>query len=83
MHPALITFAEEIDKGNYAGGESSLAMNQSGLALLIRATEAQGVPFAALDSLKTLVDRQVDEGHGTLSLARAVESFASQRFARN
>ena len=58
-------------------------MNQSGLATLIRASEAQGVPFAALDSLKTLVDRQVDDGHSTLSLARAVESFASQRFARN
>jgi 3-hydroxyisobutyrate dehydrogenase-like beta-hydroxyacid dehydrogenase len=75
MNPALITFAEEIDKGNYAGGESSLAMNQSGLALLIRATEAQGVPFAALDSLKALVDQQVALGNGEESLARAVESF--------
>jgi 3-hydroxyisobutyrate dehydrogenase-like beta-hydroxyacid dehydrogenase len=84
MHPALVTFAEEIDNGNYAGGESSLAMNQSGLAMLIRATEAQGVPFAALHSLKALVDQQVVDGHGEESLARAVESFrgvASQRFA--
>lgn len=84
MHPALVTFADEIDSGNYAGGESSLAMNQSGLAMLIRATETQGVPFAALDELKALVDRQVADGHGEESLARAVESFsgvASQRFA--
>jgi 3-hydroxyisobutyrate dehydrogenase-like beta-hydroxyacid dehydrogenase len=84
MHPALVTFAEEIDNGNYAGGESSLAMNQSGLAMLIRAAEAQGVPFAALDELKALVDRQVADGHGEESLARAVESFrgvASQRLA--
>lgn len=76
MYPALHTFAEQIDSGSYAGGESSLAMNQSGLALLIRATETQGVPFAALDSLKALVDRQVADGHGEESLARAVESFA-------
>ncbi|GAA3639708.1 NAD(P)-binding domain-containing protein [Lentzea roselyniae] len=84
MHPALVTFAEEIDNGNYAGGESSLAMNQSGLAMLIRAAETQGVPFAALDELKALVDRQVADGHGEESLARAVESFrgvASQRLA--
>ncbi len=82
MHPALVTFADEIDSGTYAGGESSLAMNQSGLATLIRATEAQGVPFAGLDSLKALVAQQVAEGHGAESLARTVESFvASQRLA--
>ncbi|WP_143035844.1 hypothetical protein [Lentzea fradiae] len=50
-----------------------------------RATEAQDVPFAALGSLKALVDHQVAAGHGTDSLARAVESFeavAAQRLAR-
>ncbi len=85
MHPALVRFAEEVDSGNFAGGESSLAMNQSGLGMLVHATEAQGVPFAALGSLKALVDQQVAEGHGAESLARVVESFgtvASQRFAR-
>ncbi|MDX8036299.1 NAD(P)-binding domain-containing protein [Lentzea sp. BCCO 10_0856] len=85
LQPALVTFAEEIDSEKYGTEESSLAMNQSGLATLIRATEAQGVPFAALDSLKALVDQQVAEGHGALSLARAVESFSvvSPRFARS
>lgn len=77
LQPALTTFAEEIDGESYAGGESSLAMNQSGLATLIRAAGAQGVPFAALDSFKALVDRQVDAGRGQESLARAVESFVS------
>lgn len=81
MHPALVTFAEEIDGANYDNAESSLAMNQSGLATLIRATKAQGVPFAALDSLKALVDRQVDEGHDAASLARAVESFVGSTAA--
>ena len=75
LHPALVTFAEEIDSGNYASGESSLAMNQTGLAMLIRAAEAQGAPFAALGELKALVDRQVDAGRGEESFARAVESF--------
>ncbi|MFD4642794.1 NAD(P)-dependent oxidoreductase [Lentzea sp. NPDC058436] len=83
LQPALTTFAEEIDGGSYSGGESSLAMNQSGLATLIRAAGAQGVPFAGLDAVKALVDRQVADGRGEESLARAVESFsvASQRFA--
>jgi 3-hydroxyisobutyrate dehydrogenase-like beta-hydroxyacid dehydrogenase len=75
LQPALTTFAEEIDGGSYSAGESSLAMNQSGLDVLIRAATAQGVPFAALDAVKVLVDRQVDAGHGEDSLARAVESF--------
>ncbi|MGW6449469.1 NAD(P)-dependent oxidoreductase [Lentzea sp. NPDC055074] len=75
LQPALGTFAEEIDASDYAGGESSLAMNQSGLATLIRAAEAQGVPFAGLEAVKALVDRQVDGGRGQESFARAVESF--------
>ncbi|WP_434452739.1 NAD(P)-dependent oxidoreductase [Lentzea sp. E54] len=83
LQPALATFAEEIDGASYDSAESSIAMNRSGVATLIRATEAQGVPFAALDAFKALVDRQVDEGHGEASLSRVVESFGlvSQRFA--
>lgn len=50
-------------------------MNQSGLDTLIRAAQAQGVPFAGLEAFKALVDRQVAEGRGEESLARAVESF--------
>ncbi|MEV6718202.1 NAD(P)-binding domain-containing protein [Lentzea sp. NPDC051208] len=75
LHPALSTFAAEIDGASYGNAESSLAMNQTGLAMLIRAAAAQGVPFAALDSLKALVDQQVDAGRGQESLARAVESL--------
>ncbi|HUQ54308.1 NAD(P)-dependent oxidoreductase [Lentzea sp.] len=84
LQPALVTFAGEIDRGDFAAGESSLAMNQTGLAMLIRATEAQGVPFAALESFKELVDVQVGQGRGGESLARVVESFGvvSQRGAR-
>ncbi|MCR3746470.1 NAD(P)-dependent oxidoreductase [Lentzea californiensis] len=83
LHPALSTFAAEIDGERYDNAESSLAMNQTGLGMLIRATTAQGVPFAALDSFKALVDQQVDAGRGEESLARAVESLGvvSQRFA--
>ncbi|MFD4672424.1 NAD(P)-dependent oxidoreductase [Lentzea sp. NPDC058450] len=75
LQPALTTFAAEIDASRYDNAESSLAMNQSGLATLVKAARAQGVPFAGLDAVKALVDRQVDSGRGQESLARAVESF--------
>lgn len=75
MFPALSTFAKEIDDRDYSTEESSLAMNQSGLATIIAASESQGVPAATLIPLKELIDQQVTAGHGTASLARTVESL--------
>jgi 3-hydroxyisobutyrate dehydrogenase-like beta-hydroxyacid dehydrogenase len=75
LFPALSTFAKEIDDKEYSTEESSLAMNQSGLATIIRASQSQGVPAAMLDPLRDLIDQQVAAGHGADSLARAVESL--------
>lgn len=75
--PALTTFAEEIDRGGYTGGESSLAMNQAGLSTIIRASRALDVPPDTLLPIKDLIDRQIAAGHGAASLSRAVESFRS------
>ncbi|MCE6999250.1 NAD(P)-binding domain-containing protein [Saccharothrix sp. S26] len=75
LFPALSTFAREIDEEDYSTKDSSLAMNQSGLATIIRASQAQGVPATTLVPLKDLIDRQVAAGHGAASLARAVESL--------
>lgn len=75
LYPALDTFAGEIDSGRYAGGESSLDMNRSGLGTVIEASESQGVPADLLVPLKALIDRQVAAGYGADSLARAVESI--------
>ncbi|TDD23380.1 NAD(P)-dependent oxidoreductase [Nonomuraea diastatica] len=75
--PALTTFAGEIDSGDYTTEESNLAMNQAGLDTIISASTSQGVPAALLLPLKELIDQQVTAGHGTASLARAVESLRS------
>ncbi|WAL64904.1 NAD(P)-binding domain-containing protein [Amycolatopsis cynarae] len=75
LFPALSTFANEIDNEDYTTEESSLAMNQSGLATITRASESQGVSAATLLPLKELIDQQVAAGHGAASLARTVESF--------
>jgi 3-hydroxyisobutyrate dehydrogenase-like beta-hydroxyacid dehydrogenase len=73
--PALSTFAEEIDSGDYATNESNLAMNRAGLATIIQASKSQGVSDATLVPLKALIDQQVAAGHGAASLARVVESL--------
>ena len=75
VFPALSTFAEEIDRGEYTTEESSLDMNRAGLATILRAGESSGVAAPTLLPLKDLVDRQVAEGHGAESLARVVESL--------
>lgn len=76
--PALSTFAEEIDSGDYTTDESSLDMNAAGLATIIQASESLGVLASTLTPLKKLIDQQVDAGHGAASLARVVELFRSK-----
>ncbi|PSL55943.1 3-hydroxyisobutyrate dehydrogenase-like beta-hydroxyacid dehydrogenase [Saccharothrix carnea] len=75
IFPALSMFADEIDRGDYATEESSLDMNRSGLATILRASASLGVAAPTLQPFQDLVDRQVAEGHGAASLARVVESF--------
>ncbi|MBL1090638.1 MULTISPECIES: imine reductase family protein [Streptomyces] len=77
LFPALATFAEEIDSGDYTTGESSLAMNATGLETIIRASQTQGIPASTLAPLKALIDRQVAGGHGSESLARVAELLLS------
>lgn len=77
VFPALATFADEIDGGDYTTEESSLAMNQSGLATVIAASTSLGIPASLLFPLRELIDQQVAAGHGAASLARAVESLRS------
>jgi 3-hydroxyisobutyrate dehydrogenase-like beta-hydroxyacid dehydrogenase len=72
---ALPPFAEEIDAGEYGTRTSSLAMNATGLRNILAATEAQGLSTELIAPLLPLFDRQVAEGHGAESLARAVESL--------
>ncbi|WP_051797893.1 NAD(P)-dependent oxidoreductase [Streptomyces sp. NRRL S-337] len=75
--PALATFAEEIDSGDYTSGESSLAMNAAGLQTIIRASQTQAIPAPTLVPLKSLIGRQVAEDHGSESLARVAELLRS------
>ncbi|NYI05522.1 NAD(P)-dependent oxidoreductase [Allostreptomyces psammosilenae] len=76
---ALPEFAASIDSGDYATETSNMDINAVGLANILRATEAQGVPTDLLTPLQALFDRQIEEGHGAASLARTIESLRKPR----
>ncbi|GLF94875.1 NAD(P)-dependent oxidoreductase [Streptomyces yaizuensis] len=72
---ALPGFAREIDSGDYSTDTSSLEMNAAGLDSILAATEAQGLPTDLIAPVRALLATQIAQGHGGLSLARAVESL--------
>lgn len=76
---ALPGFAAEIDSGDYATETSNLDINAVGLANMLTATKAQGIGVDLLTPLQTLFERQIAEGHGAASLARAIESLRAPR----
>ncbi|QKW51001.1 NAD(P)-dependent oxidoreductase [Streptomyces buecherae] len=71
---ALPGFATEIDAGAYATETSNLDINAAGLASILSASQAQGVPTDLLAPLQSLFTDQLTRGHGADSLARAIES---------
>ncbi|MFP3992354.1 NAD(P)-binding domain-containing protein [Streptomyces sp. E11-3] len=72
---ALPGFAQEIDSGDYATETSNMDINAVGLSNILNATRAQGLGTELLAPLQALFERQIDQGHGAASLARAVESL--------
>ncbi|MGW8669208.1 NAD(P)-dependent oxidoreductase [Streptomyces niveus] len=76
---ALPGFAAEIDSGDYTTETSNLDINTVGLANMLTATKAQGIGVDLLTPLQTLFERQIAQGHGSLSLSRAIESLRPPR----
>ncbi|MFD3609806.1 NAD(P)-dependent oxidoreductase [Streptomyces atroolivaceus] len=76
---ALPGFAQEIESGDYATETSNLDINEVGLANILVATRAQGVPVDLLAPLQELFTDQVAQGHGGASLSRTIESLRHRR----
>ncbi|MEV8399635.1 NAD(P)-dependent oxidoreductase [Streptomyces niveus] len=76
---ALPGFAAEIDSGDYTTETSNLDINTVGLANMLTATKAQGIGVDLLTPLQALFERQIAQGHGSLSLSRAIESLRPPR----
>ncbi|WP_030676493.1 NAD(P)-dependent oxidoreductase [Streptomyces sp. NRRL B-1347] len=72
---ALPAFAAEIDARDYRTETSNIDINAVGLANILTATRAQGVGVDLLQPLHELFQRQLAEGHGSESMARAIESL--------
>ncbi|WP_329390316.1 NAD(P)-binding domain-containing protein [Streptomyces sp. NBC_01351] len=76
---ALPSFAEEIDRGEYATTTSTLEINRVGLRNILATTQEQGLSTDLLAPLLRLFDDQVASGHASASLSRAVESLRGSR----
>ncbi|MDT0317987.1 NAD(P)-dependent oxidoreductase [Streptomyces millisiae] len=72
----LPQFAREIDTADYDATETStIDINRAGLGAILTAGRPRGVDDRLLAPLLDLFERQAAEGHGSASLARAIESF--------
>jgi hypothetical protein len=74
MVPHVHHLAEVVDGGDYSvPGQQSLEF--SNLGIFIAASEAAGVDPILIDSVQTLIRRQVDAGHADDGFARIYESL--------
>ncbi|MFG2342038.1 NAD(P)-dependent oxidoreductase [Streptomyces yangpuensis] len=71
--------AEFIDKGDYTTAVQSLAFNKGGLDHIIRISEHQGIDADIMKPIAELIDRQVEAGHGSDSLARLIEGMKTSK----
>lgn len=76
MLPSLPAEADMIDSGNYATDVQDLRFTRAAMDTIIRANRDQGTGHDVLSAIRTLVDRQIDRGHGDDHFARMVESLA-------
>lgn len=77
MTGSFATHAAVVDSGDYAGpGQQSLEF--SDLGSLVTATAEQGVDPLVIESVQSLIRRQVDAGHGKDGFARIYESLRAQ-----
>ncbi|MFB9903806.1 NAD(P)-dependent oxidoreductase [Allokutzneria oryzae] len=69
----LADLAREVDSGDYAGGASSVAINQVAVGNIVRASRAAGIAPDVLLPLKELLDTGAADGNGSDSFASLVE----------
>lgn len=71
---SITEYADVIDGGDYSvPGQQSLEF--SDISDIIEASRAQGISTEVVDVVQRLIHRQIDAGHGSDGLARAIESI--------
>ena len=71
---AVTEYAEVIDGGDYSvPGQQSLEF--SDLGYIVNASKEVGISTEIIDAVQRIIRRQIDAGHGSDGLARAIESI--------
>lgn len=76
MLASLPAEADMIDSGDYATDVQDLWFTRAAIETIIRANRDHGTGHDVLSAIRTLVDRQIEGGHGDDHFARMVESLA-------
>lgn len=77
MLASLPSQAEMIDSGDYGTDVQDLRFTRTAIDTIIRTNQDQQTAHEVLSAIRTLIDRQVERGHGADHFARMVESLAA------
>ncbi|QIS04361.1 NAD(P)-dependent oxidoreductase [Nocardia brasiliensis] len=75
MTQSLPAFGALIDAGDYTDPTQTISFHKAAIDAITRATRDAGVTTDFIAPLKTLIDRQVADGHGAADLARTVKEL--------
>ena len=79
MTAALPAGAALVDGGDYSTDVQDLEFNRTGLDTIIHASEDAGIGSDILESIRAMVERQIDAGHGDEHFAQMIESIRGRR----
>ncbi|MFJ8045973.1 NAD(P)-dependent oxidoreductase [Kitasatospora sp. NPDC096147] len=71
--PSIAGAAQQIDAGQFGNAVSTVALNQIGLAKMVKASKAQGIRPDLMVPIQGLLDQRVADGHGADGLASLIE----------
>lgn len=73
LTPDLADTAAEVASGEFATDVSSIEVNKAAMDHLIEASRTAGVATELVEPIKSLLERQVEQGRGAESLASLIE----------
>ncbi|MER5868015.1 NAD(P)-binding domain-containing protein [Kitasatospora sp. NPDC002040] len=71
--PSIAGAAQQVDAGEFGNAISTVALNQIGLAKMVKASKAQGIRPDLMLPIQGLLDQRVADGHGADGLASLIE----------
>lgn len=75
MAHGLPEYGKAIDSGDYRADVQHLSFQKAAVDAITRASRDAGVSLDLIAPVKSLIDRQVADGHGALAYARTIEEL--------